>query len=333
VVAAVAGLIVLGSAVPAHAAPHDGGPSAIISDDCGDDGVRVVLDNPTRRDVEFVVLWVSADGTALQARKVTVAARDAQTVFVSVPERVEINVSVWTGDDQLAKLTVNRDCSDPSATIATSCADGGAVVTLANAGRGPVLLVVAKNNEPVGDPVRVPAAGSVRVIVPLVDGEHAYISVSTLAGEFVADAAVEQSCPAPAVTGLTTSCAAHGVAAALANTGTADATFQVTKDATLVSDGVVVTGGGTAQVVVPFLEDETATVAVSSGGTVLASDSFTLDCAQVGGIQITPTTNAATSSTVLPVTGAPTRGLTIIAGVMLVVGGILVLIGRARAPR
>jgi hypothetical protein len=250
-----------------------------------------------------------------------------------VPERVDINVSVSVGEDQLAKLTVSRDCSDPSATIATSCADGGAVVNLANAGRGPVLLVVAKNNEQIGDPVRVAAAESARVVVPLADREHAYISVSTLAGQYVADAVVDQSCAAPAVTSLTTSCAAHGAVAALANTGSADATLQVTKDAAVVGDAVVVTGGGTAQVVVPLLEDETATVAVASDGAVLASASLTLDCAQVSGVQITPTTNAATSSTVLPVTGAPTRGLTIIAGVLLVVGGALVLISRALASR
>jgi LPXTG-motif cell wall-anchored protein len=245
----------------------------------------------------------------------------------------------------------------PTATASLSCAaEGGpgADVVVSNPDDDDTALVnVYKNGTVVNtSPVSISPLGSTTVKVPFTANETATVSVNDTVGgtltpgNVIFTQAFTADCVHPSAT-ITHSCAAGGTNVDFTNAGPAAALMTVSKNGVVI-DTVTVPGNGTAHRTYPMAEDETSTFRVTGLGfdsgdfvglhdCILAESTTTLP----GSTTLPDSTsvpdtvegsNVARAAT-LPRTGPPsTMQLSTMAGLMLMVGGLLVALANKPAP-
>ena len=288
-------------------------PHASVVHECSDDGVTITLSN----DGENAALFRIEVDSLQFGDEISVPAGEPVVVTVPIDEDQTINIVVTEAETAapLFQEDISRNCEEPEVeAIQMACAQGGAAITLTNSGENDATFEITKNGDAVGDDVVVPGDGSVDVVVPMDEGETATIVV-TSNGEEIERATLTRNCVEPAAT-WASSCTEKGAVVTLTNTGELAATITVTKNGSVI-DTVSVTPGATVTRTYAMQEDETATFRATGAGVDTGNQSVTLDCQEVGGTKFTNT---------LPTTGGPTAMLVTLAGVLLLVGGLMVAI-------
>jgi LPXTG-motif cell wall-anchored protein len=248
----------------------------------------------------------------------------------------------------------------PTATASISCAlqgTPGADVVIANPDDDDTALVdVYKNGKVVNtSPVSVAPLGTTNFKVPFDLNETATVRVNDtvggtlLPGNVIFTAPLTADCVHPSAT-ITHSCAAGGVNVDFANTGVLSAPMTVLK-AGLVIDTVTVPASGTVHRTYPMAQGERATYRVTGPSYDSGDVAFVHDCILAESNTTVPTTSAPTTSVsassvpdtvegasivrgaTLPRTGAnSTPSLSTMAGLLLMVGGVLLALANKPAP-
>src|SRR3954447_22355999 len=222
--------------------------------------------------------------------------------------------------------TVTGDCDNATVDVAAGSEDTTFVID--HDGTTQQDAVSAQN----GDHVVVPWSGD------------STVSVSVLGGEAALDSATRDSATCDKVESVTDPAVAFanacktGISVTLTNmkvddTTTDDVTFTVVSPSGK-SKHVTVRADQIVKLNYPVKEDTTATVTVSAPGLSATSHSYKKNCTKVLGEKVvkTPKPPAVQGEQAqLPFTGMPAGMATIIAGLMLAVGGGLTVLGRRRS--
>ncbi len=291
-------------------------PGASIDHTCAAGGADVTLTNDGENPAEFTVEWLSELG-AWQAEKVIVAGGGTQHVLVPIDEDATVTITVTVDGTQILQESVERNCVAPRASVTDDCAAGGIIVTLTNGGENDAAFTITANGEQVGDEVVVPGRGTVDVVVPMDEGETATVVVSSN-GHVVDQATLTRHCIEGTVT-FSASCAEGGATLTLVNAGQLPAVITLTKNGSVI-DTITVDVAATLTRAYALEEDETATFRVTGPGFDSGDESVTLDCHEVAGTKFSR----------LPTTGSSTQLLVTLAGLLLLVGGLMVAIPARR---
>lgn len=332
------------------ACDEPGVASIQVSTQCSDfDGV-VVLTLGNTGGTEPVAYEVTDPRTS-QVTKVSVPVGGSQTVTLTGFSDGAITIPV-TADGKHLDQTVTVACDRPGtpnvlSDVACTETGGQVTVTLVNtavAGAAEPITFVVTDPRDGTTTTKVVAAGSSAQVVldDLPEGEHT-IAVSA-DGAPLAPVVAKVDCQQPEVLPSTIECVKGGFVVKVGNEGGTPSEVTVTKDGQEVST-VTVPATGTAEVLVPMDEGQTATIAVLSGDQVLQTITATKRCedpattttTQPGG----PTTSAptqvlgqqvsapTTTGGSLPYTGSNSLLLTGSA-LLLAVGGALLLYASRR---
>jgi hypothetical protein len=249
----------------------------------------------------------------------------------------------------------------PSVAAALACAPEGGVVTINLSNTSPpgqadsIVFVVGDPLADPGSPISavqfvVVPAGESRLVVfeRLAEGQHS-IPISA-DGTPLAPVVVVVECQKPQLVGLLQECAEGGVILGLANPGPSPATLVVSKDGTEV-EAVTVPAVSTVEVFVPMDEGETAAITVTEGDEVIGSITVTRTCTSPPATptSVTPpptismqsiepppaevlgtvqTRSGPTTTGSLPVMGAESGRLALLAAGLVMCGAGLLLLSR-----
>jgi hypothetical protein len=246
----------------------DGVVSVVVRNDGGDLPVTFVVQDPRGGDPVTATLQPG------QSQTVT---------FTGFPD------GTWTipvtADGQPMNQELEVACDrpgTPSVAVAAECVAEGGVVTLQLSNTAP-----AGTAEPVVFSVVDPRGGEPQVVAVaagatepvsfggFADGEYSFDVVAD--GTPLPPVVVPIDCEQPAVPTAGHDCVTEGYTILITNVGGTPSTVDVLKNGTIV-ETVEVPGGGEITVVVPFAEDETATIAVLHEGAVLHEVETTHDC-------------------------------------------------------
>jgi hypothetical protein len=187
--------------------------------------------------------------------------------------------------DQQVEVACDRP-GTPGVAVAAECVAEGGVVTLQlsnTAAAGAAEPVVFSVTDPRGGEPQVVAvaAGATEPVSfgGFGDGEYTFDVVAD--GTPLPPVVVPVDCEQPSVPNAGHDCVVEGYTIRITNTGGTPSTIDVLKNGTIV-ETVEVPGGGEITVVVPFAEDETATVTVLHEGVVLHEAETTHDCENPG---------------------------------------------------
>jgi hypothetical protein len=191
-----------------------------------------------------------------------------------------------TADGAPLAQTVSIDCDRPGLPAVfhdVECAalGGTVLVTVGNTSAvgtaEPITFAVADPRDPTIVTLLTLAAGETGVVTieALPDGA-ATVAVSA-DGVALAPIEVVVDCQQPEVDAISMACSAGGQTVTVANAGGTPVTVEVRKDDVVVDD-LLVPADGSAELLVPMVEDETATIAVLEADVVLLARAVTQDC-------------------------------------------------------
>jgi len=263
----------------------------------------------------------------------------------------------------LADLKITVDCDDPGvpvvdSSVACTALGGDVTILLINDGAPgknlPVTFRVTDPRDGTTQDVTVDPGQTKPVVLPAfedgsytipVDVVHGLEAVGVLAvGRQVADVSFDQQVNVACQPVATFACATGGQQVTLRNGGGVDALMGVRKNGQPVGQPVLVKAfGGTAPVLVPMNEDETATIAVTIDGIVASSQTTTQDCLpppptpttappEVLGVTQTPAAVVVTPGGALPYTGLEVARTVLVALGLLLAGTWLAVAAKRRNP-
>lgn len=293
-------------------------------------------------DNDFADVEVPANGSTtldeLPLGTYTVTEQNPPPNATLVPNNGVVDI---TEDGQTVTVTATNPYSSPSASAAPDCSEGGTVVTLTNGGDGPAEFQIYVDDVAFGDPIEL-TDDSTQVLVPMTEGQTAVIIVQA-DGRDILEQEVTYDCEDVEIVSAGIDCDAGGYAITVTNHGESPATVSFTKGGESAGDEIVASGD-TVTKVIPFDEDETATVSASTNGEIIFEAEVTYDCLEPPTTTTTSTTST-TSTTVeaevlpvvitqqpaapLPVTGSGdgVRNMAWLGAGLVLVGGLF-LIGR-----
>jgi hypothetical protein len=250
---------------------------AVLS--CARGGVLVTVGNTGEKTAAFELIVQNGANPPTSEAFTVAGGTTGVTRSVAIPEGQTRTITVKAdGVAVFGPASFTRECEQPAATIAHDCASDQAVVTLTNPGESAAVVQVVFNG--VSQDASVAAGGAPTVLTfNLTEDEPYTLVVTDETNDGVVTLASDtwtQNCEVPGAT-IASSCAT-GTVVTLTNTGESPTTITVRKNGEVVAT-VDVAAGGTADVAVPFDEDETATVtAEDEKGNVLGSEELTRDC-------------------------------------------------------
>jgi len=342
------------------ACDEPGVASVQVSTQCSDfDGV-VVLTLGNTGGTEPVAYEVTDPRTS-QVTKVSVPVGGSQTVTLTGFPDGKVTIPV-TADGKALDQTVTVACDRPGtpnvlSDVACTETGGQVTVTLVNtaaAGSAEPITFVVTDPRDGATTTKVVAAGASAAVVlaDLPDGSYD-IGVSA-DGKALAPVVAKVDCQQPEVLPSTIECVKGGFVVKVGNEGGTPSEVTVKKDGAVVTT-VTVPAQGTAEVLVPMDEGQTATIEVVSGDQVLQTITATKRCedptttttqpgsttssqpgatttsspTQVLGAQVSAPPAATTTGGTLPYTGSNSL-LLAASALMLAVGGALLLYASRR---
>jgi hypothetical protein len=303
----------------------------------GAPGVDVAVTNPDDDDVAHVNVL---KGATLVGANLAVPVSDTgvsgeihhKVAFANNETAVVSVVDVLTGKTIFSK-SFTADCLDVNAVATRSCTAGGVNIDLTNTKSGTAHFTVTVDGKSTNYDVT--SSTPKHFTQAVAEGKTVVITVTeSSAGTLIDHKSFTMDCVKPAVT-VKNSCAKGGADFTLTNNGESPANLQIKKNGAVI-DSVTVAAGATVTKTYAMAEDETSVFRVIGGTFDSGDQSVTHDCVLAESTTTTPPTTAppTTPPTVqgtevvrgaaLPRTGtASTLGLSAIAGLLLMVGGLL----------
>jgi len=337
--------------------------SATVAKECTDnDGTVIITLSNTGPNPGKPVKFVVTPPTGPLVERTVAAGQSTEVKFSGIADG-SYTYDVTADEEPLADLKITVDCDDPGvpvvdSSVACTALGGDVTILLINDGAPgknlPVTFRVTDPRDGTTQDVTVDPGQTKPVVLPAfedgsytipVDVVHGLEAVGVLAvGRQVADVSFDQQVNVACQPVATFACATGGQQVTLRNGGGVDALMGVRKNGQPVGQPVLVKAfGGTAPVLVPMNEDETATIAVTIDGIVASSQTTTQDCLpppptpttappEVLGVTQTPAAVVVTPGGALPYTGLEVARTVLVALGLLLAGTWLAVAAKRRNP-
>ncbi|MEY2431121.1 MAG: hypothetical protein QOC92_846 [Acidimicrobiaceae bacterium] len=308
----------------------------------GSPGADIAITNPDDDDIAHVNIL---KGTTVVASNVAVGT--LATVHQLVPfgsgETATLSVvDVLTGTTVYTER-FTADCLNPAAVALKNCAAGGVDIDLTNSKPGTAHFTVTVGSK--STTYDVTSTTAKHFTEPVAEGATVVITITeATAGVLVDHLSFTMDCFKPSAK-IENSCAEGGVLVTFTNTGSVPADLKVTKNGSAI-DTVTVAVGKSVFRTYPMAEDETATFRVTGTNFDSGDQQIIHDCIDAATTTTVPPTTEGPSTTpptvqgtevvraaTLPRTGAgSTAGLSATAGILLVLGGVLMALSNRPVP-
>jgi hypothetical protein len=264
--------------LPAPSAWASPAPGATALLDCDQGGVVLQLTNTGDAPASFTLLVDSSD--------VPLSDLDPGRVrseLVAVAEDTTVHITLTSGGQTLIDEDFVRNCTDPvpSATATIDCTRGGVVVTITNNTTIPVDYTVTRNTVVVASDTVAGNGATAEVLVPFAEDETATVDVTSGGSSIFGPQTFTRDCPPPATrpkTAAKLSCAQGGALVRIVNNTTSPVDYRILKGKLTSASGSLPINGRVSTLV-PFAEDETASIRVTAGGTtIFGPRRFTQNC-------------------------------------------------------
>jgi hypothetical protein len=312
----------------------------------GAPGADVAVTNPDDDDIAHVNILKGTTAVASNVAVPTLGTIHQLVPFASGETATLTVVDVLTGKTVFTKQ-FTADCLNPTAAATKNCSAGGVDIDLTNSKPGTAHFTVVVGTKSTNYDVTSTTAK--HFTEPVAEGATVVITITeATAGVLIDHQSFTMDCFKPGAK-IENSCSEGGVLVTLTNTGSVPADLKVTKNGSVI-DTVTVGVGKTVFRTYPMAEDETATFRVTGTNFDSGNQQITHHCIEAATTTSVPPTTAppttaspTTPPTVqgtevvraatLPRTGAgTTAGLSATAGLLLVVGGLLMALANRPVP-
>jgi hypothetical protein len=314
----------------------------------GSPGADVAVVNPDDDDVAHVDIKKNSTVVAANVAVPTLTTIHQLVAFTPGETATLSVVDVLTGTTVFTKQ-FTADCLNPTATATKNCAAGGVDIDLTNSKSGTAHFTVTVDSK--STTYDVTSTTAKHFTEPVAEGATVVITITeATAGTLIDHQSFTMDCFKPGAK-IENSCTEGGVLVTFTNTGSVPADLKVTKNGTVI-DTVTVAVGKTEFRTYPMAEDETATFRVTGTNFDSGDQPITHNCIEAATTTTTPTTAPPTTPTTAPpTTGATVQGTEVVraatlprtgagataglsgsAGLLLVVGGLLMALANRPVP-